>query len=95
MIRILKSYKLNPSLYSNYNYFSQQGVHFNQVVFAGDGRNDLCVALSLHRDDIVLARRGYELDRILAEAGTLTQADHVAWSNGFDILKTLRRKEIL
>ncbi|PSC70630.1 CTD small phosphatase [Micractinium conductrix] len=38
-----------------------------RVIYAGDGANDLCPSLSLGPDDVVLARAGFSLERLLGE----------------------------
>lgn len=38
-----------------------------KVVYAGDGANDLCPALCLGPEDVVLARAGYPLERLILE----------------------------
>jgi hypothetical protein len=40
---------------------------YQRVVYCGDGANDLCPALSLTPSDIVLARRGHALERLISE----------------------------
>lgn len=38
-----------------------------RIVYAGDGANDLCAALSLSAEDVVLARAGHPLERLIKE----------------------------
>lgn len=38
-----------------------------RVVYAGDGANDLCPALCLGAEDVVLARAGYPLEKLIRE----------------------------
>jgi Dullard-like phosphatase family protein len=43
------------------------GAAHRRIVYAGDGANDLCPALCLGPDDVVLARAGHPLAALLAE----------------------------
>ncbi len=40
---------------------------YQRIVYCGDGANDLCPALSLTPSDVVLARAGFALDRLISE----------------------------
>lgn len=40
---------------------------YQRIVYCGDGANDLCPALSLTPSDVVLARRGHALEKLIAE----------------------------
>ena len=40
---------------------------YKRIVYLGDGANDLCPTLKLGHQDIVLARKGYELDRLIQD----------------------------
>lgn len=40
---------------------------YGSIVFAGDGANDICAAINLSSEDVVLARSGYPLARYLME----------------------------
>ncbi|GIL57330.1 hypothetical protein Vafri_12592 [Volvox africanus] len=43
-----------------------RGVSYRQVVYVGDGRNDLCPCLALRPNDVVMARSGFALHKLLA-----------------------------
>ncbi|GLI67566.1 hypothetical protein VaNZ11_011792 [Volvox africanus] len=43
-----------------------RGVLYRQVVYVGDGRNDLCPCLALRPNDVVMARSGFALHKLLA-----------------------------
>jgi hypothetical protein len=45
---------------------------YTRIAYAGDGANDLCPALSLSRNGVVFARKGYALERLLAEHGAFS-----------------------
>jgi 2-hydroxy-3-keto-5-methylthiopentenyl-1-phosphate phosphatase len=47
----------------------RERLQHERVAYAGDGANDLCPALSLGPDDVVFARKGHSLERLLAERG--------------------------
>jgi hypothetical protein len=52
-----------------------------KVVYVGDGANDHCAVLSLGRNDVVLARRGYPLaERIEADTKAI-RCRVLFWSN--------------
>ncbi|GIL89828.1 hypothetical protein Vretimale_16482 [Volvox reticuliferus] len=42
-----------------------RGVSYRQVVYVGDGRNDLCPCLALRRNDVVMPRIGFALHTLL------------------------------
>lgn len=41
----------------------------SRIVYVGDGSNDFCAALHLRHGDVVLARAGYRLEKLLREDG--------------------------
>jgi hypothetical protein len=69
---------------------AQQG--YRRVVYAGDGANDICPALALGPEDVVLAREGYPLGRYMAaaaQAGSGLQAPQAQvrlWSSHEELL---------
>lgn len=48
---------------------------YKRVVYLGDGANDFCPALTLTADDVVLARKDFDLDRLLKERAASPEAD--------------------
>ena len=40
---------------------------YKRIIYLGDGANDLCPALRLQPQDMVMARKGYDLDRLIQE----------------------------
>lgn len=51
---------------------------YASVIYAGDGANDLCPALRLGSNDYVLARRGFTLEKLLAQILEAAQTGAVA-----------------
>lgn len=47
---------------------------YRRVVYCGDGANDLCPALGLGPQDVVLARAGHALERLIAERAAAPDA---------------------
>jgi len=46
--------------------------HRQRIIYIGDGANDLCPALCLGPDDVVLARSGHPLEALIFELNTTT-----------------------
>ncbi|EFJ46483.1 hypothetical protein VOLCADRAFT_33391, partial [Volvox carteri f. nagariensis] len=44
---------------------ASRGVSYRQVVYVGDGRNDLCPCLGLGPGDVAMPRRGFPLHKLL------------------------------
>ncbi|XP_022650711.1 pyridoxal phosphate phosphatase PHOSPHO2-like isoform X1 [Varroa jacobsoni] len=65
----------------------KQGVNLNRIVYIGDGNNDYCPAANCKRGDLVLARKGFALDRRICKRPI--NARSVTWENGLDILKSI------
>lgn len=51
---------------------------YTNVIYAGDGANDLCPALRLGVNDYVLARRGFTLEKLLAQILEAAQTETVS-----------------
>ncbi|XP_071344990.1 pyridoxal phosphate phosphatase PHOSPHO2 isoform X2 [Trachinotus anak] len=71
------------------------GVEYERVFYVGDGRNDLCPSFCLRGHDVVMPRKGYSLEKLLAqlegqEDNTSLKARVFAWSSGTDILQELK-----
>ncbi|CAI5646252.1 unnamed protein product [Oreochromis niloticus] len=79
-------------------YLSEQsdaGVEYEQIFYAGDGGNDLCPTSRLRGRDVVMPRKGYTLEKLLAklegqEGNFPLRAKNIAWSSGTDILRELK-----
>ncbi|XP_029946896.1 pyridoxal phosphate phosphatase PHOSPHO2 [Salarias fasciatus] len=68
---------------------SSGGVSYRCVVYVGDGGNDLCPALCLRAQDVVMPRVGYSLEKLLrVEEGVRARVS--AWSSGEQILQELK-----
>ena len=69
---------------------------YRRVVYCGDGENDLCPALHLAPGDLVLARKGFGLHRLLtqrAEGGTEQQCKAAVrlWGTHAELAELLRK----
>ncbi|XP_012775499.1 pyridoxal phosphate phosphatase PHOSPHO2 [Maylandia zebra] len=74
---------------------SDAGVEYEQIFYAGDGGNDLCPTSCLRGRDVVMPRKGYTLEKLLAklegqEGNFSVRAKNIAWSSGTDILRELK-----
>ncbi|KAL1116759.1 hypothetical protein AAG570_005231 [Ranatra chinensis] len=65
------------------------GSALRRVAYVGDGRNDLCPALKLTRDDFVLPRVGYPLNQLLEDHQRRPRATIVPWTSPEQILRVL------
>lgn len=78
---------------------SGKGVEYKQVFYVGDGENDLCPTACLRGRDVVMPRKGYTLEKLLAELESRGDANSVraqviAWSSGSDILEELKATQL-
>ncbi|XP_013887156.1 pyridoxal phosphate phosphatase PHOSPHO2 [Austrofundulus limnaeus] len=76
---------------------TEAGTMYGRVVYVGDGGNDLCPASCLRGHDVVMPRRGYTLDKLLAkltaqEGDASVKAEVFVWSSGSDILQELKTR---
>lgn len=74
---------------------SERGVEYERVFYVGDGGNDLCPTACLRVHDVVMPRKGYTLEKLLArqegqECNPSLRARVIAWSSGTDILQQLK-----
>lgn len=73
-----------------------QGMHFDRVVYVGDGKNDLCPILRLSERDLAFPRKDYMLIKILSGSENYeipkVKASVFPWSNGTEILKKLQEE---
>jgi pyridoxal phosphate phosphatase PHOSPHO2 len=60
------------------------------VVYAGDGANDICPALTLGPSDVVLARRGYSLGNFFEGGQTPARAKVQLWQDHEELLQLIR-----
>ncbi|XP_034427767.1 pyridoxal phosphate phosphatase PHOSPHO2 [Hippoglossus hippoglossus] len=74
---------------------SDGDVEYQHIFYVGDGGNDFCPTSCLRRHDVVMPRKGYTLEKLLAkregqEHDTSLRARVLAWSSGTDILQELK-----
>ncbi|XP_053174906.1 pyridoxal phosphate phosphatase PHOSPHO2 [Scomber japonicus] len=74
---------------------SDQGVEYGRVFYVGDGGNDLCPTSCLRGHDVVMPRKGYTLEKMLAQLkgqqdSVSLRARVIAWSSGTEILEELK-----
>ncbi|XP_053121235.1 pyridoxal phosphate phosphatase PHOSPHO2 [Hemicordylus capensis] len=66
----------------------KQRVKYSQILYIGDGANDLCPVMYLKKDDVVMPRHGYMLQKMIAQLSqdlVPVEASVVAWSSGSEI----------
>lgn len=71
----------------------QQGVNYTQIVYIGDGGNDLCPVTFLKKNDVAMPRRGYTLQKTLSRMSqNLEPMEYcvVAWSSGVEVISHLQ-----
>eukprot|EP00052_Salpingoeca_macrocollata_P014365 m.112682 g.112682 ORF g.112682 m.112682 type:complete len:102 (-) comp19291_c0_seq4:108-413(-) len=61
-----------------------------KVVYVGDGRNDFCAAANLRKGDVVLARAGFSLERLLQEQRMEVAATALVWETYDQLAQLLR-----
>lgn len=79
-------------------YLSKQtdgGLDYERIFYVGDGGNDLCPTSCLRGQDVVMPRKGYTLEKLIAkleaQGGHIPlRAKVVSWSSGTDILQELK-----
>ncbi|XP_015438200.1 PREDICTED: probable phosphatase phospho2, partial [Dufourea novaeangliae] len=73
-----------------------EGVHFDRVVYVGDGKNDLCPILRLSERDLAFPRQDYILVKILNSTEKMdipkVKSRVFPWSDGMQILKKLEEE---
>jgi len=65
----------------------------SKIVYIGDGSNDYCPTLKLRSCDLVLARKGYSLDRRIRKKNHKMKATVVNWENWEEVLSILNNLE--
>ena len=78
---------------------ADEGIVYDTVYYAGDGRNDLCPVLRIDSCDFGCVRRGYvlekEIDNILGNANqdscVKLDAQILKWSDGNELLEKLTK----
>lgn len=71
------------------------GAEYERIFYVGDGRNDLCPTSCLRKDDVAMPRRGYTLEKLLADpaiqrGNRCLKAQVITWTSGSDILQELK-----
>lgn len=74
---------------------TDRGVEYDRVFYVGDGGNDLCPTSCLRGHDVVMPRKGYTLEKLLAqlksqEDSASLRARVIAWSSGTEIMEELK-----
>ncbi|NXO01599.1 PHOP2 phosphatase, partial [Rhinopomastus cyanomelas] len=71
----------------------EQGVSYTQIVYIGDGGNDLCPVMFLKKGDIAMARQGYALEKKIAQLAQdlrPVECSVLVWSSAADIMTYLK-----
>ncbi|XP_016057246.1 PREDICTED: pyridoxal phosphate phosphatase PHOSPHO2 [Miniopterus natalensis] len=71
----------------------QQGVNYTQIVYIGDGGNDLCPITFLKKNDVAMPRKGYTLQKTLSRMSQNLEPMEscvVVWSSGVEIISHLQ-----
>ena len=71
------------------NEFINTRGNYDQIMYFGDGINDLCPAMSLASSDTIFPRKGFKLEEALETEKPSAQVKF--WSDGFDILNTIEK----
>lgn len=71
----------------------RQGVKYDQLIYAGDGSNDICPVLRLKPGDLACARIGFSLAKNILQNKTKlnVQAKVLLWKNGYDLLTQIEK----
>nr|XP_056717440.1 pyridoxal phosphate phosphatase PHOSPHO2 [Euleptes europaea] len=81
--KVLEEFLENPS---------KQRMKYSQILYIGDGGNDLCPVMCLKKDDVVMPRHGYRLQKMVSQLSqdvVPLEASVVTWSSGIEILAYL------
>ena len=62
---------------------------YKEIKYFGDGKNDLCPALSLTENDKLYPRKDHYLSKLLATGDYEIKAKILPWNGGSDIMITL------
>nr|XP_004651991.1 pyridoxal phosphate phosphatase PHOSPHO2 [Jaculus jaculus] len=71
----------------------KEGVNYTQVVYIGDGGNDVCPVTFLKKNDVAMPRKGYTLHKTLSRMSQNLQpmeSNVVVWSSGLEIISHLQ-----
>ncbi|XP_055911524.1 pyridoxal phosphate phosphatase PHOSPHO2-like [Eupeodes corollae] len=68
-------------------------IKYENVIYVGDGTNDICPVMRLREKDVGCARKGYGMKRILEKnknSKLSPKSRIIYWENGFDLMEQLR-----
>jgi len=74
------------------NYLSLHPNEFNQIFYVGDSSNDFCPATKMSRNDVLLVRKGFKLEKLLASSTSKNELNPriVYWQDAEDVLKAIQ-----
>lgn len=71
---------------------------YPRIIYCGDGANDLCPALTLRPSDVLLARKGFTLDKLAEQhmpnsgAARTIQAKVLRWQTHEELFRLARQE---
>ncbi|KAM8806534.1 PHOP2 phosphatase, partial [Eudromia elegans] len=71
----------------------KQGTSYTQIVYIGDGGNDLCPVTFLKKGDIAMPRQGYTLEKKISQLSqglSPVKCSVLVWSSGVEIVSCLK-----
>ncbi|NWX47469.1 PHOP2 phosphatase, partial [Steatornis caripensis] len=71
----------------------ERGISYTQIVYVGDGGNDLCPVMFLKKEDTAMPRQGYTLEKKISQlAQNLcpVECSVLVWSSATDIMSYLK-----
>ncbi|XP_025902828.1 pyridoxal phosphate phosphatase PHOSPHO2 [Nothoprocta perdicaria] len=71
----------------------EQGASYTQIVYIGDGGNDLCPVTFLKKGDIAMPRQGYPLEKKISQLSqdlSPVACAVLVWSSGAEIMSYLK-----
>ncbi|NWJ05677.1 PHOP2 phosphatase, partial [Crypturellus undulatus] len=72
----------------------EQGASYTQIVYIGDGGNDLCPVTFLKKGDIAMPRQGYTLEKKISQLSqdlSPVECSVLVWSSGVEIISYLKQ----
>ncbi|XP_075212418.1 pyridoxal phosphate phosphatase PHOSPHO2-like [Lycorma delicatula] len=71
-----------------------QGISYNKIIYIGDGKNDMCAALSLKENDLLFPRVGFLLHSMLSNITRRIKPKIFPWTNGSNIINILQTNKL-
>ncbi|XP_011308489.1 pyridoxal phosphate phosphatase PHOSPHO2 [Fopius arisanus] len=69
---------------------ADEGVEFQRIAYAGDGKNDFCPMLKLSKNDLAFPRKDYTIMEYLNNPGKPSlKAEILPWTDGYDIWREI------